>query len=122
MSLKNSPLSGSASTSGITISLGTYSYGTITTTSISASYSYINMSPPKTTYHILGEDFESTEGYRSENLSIIIATLNVLGKPYYDELKKQNIHFSNDMDEFIRKRLLIIERDKKINSVITKSY
>lgn len=119
MSLKNSPLSGSASTSRVTISLGTYSYGTITTTATSG---YINVAPSKTTYHILGEDFESTEGYRSENLSIIIATLNVLGKSYYDELKKQNIHFSNDMDEFINKRLLIIERDRKINSVITKSY
>jgi len=41
-----------------------------------------------------------------------------LAKVYYEELKKNKIIFSEDVDEIIQKRLLVIERDRKINSII----
>ena len=48
----------------------------------------------------------------------MISTLNVLGKPFYEELKKNNVSFTDEMDKFIQQRLKVIDRDKKIDSII----
>jgi hypothetical protein len=71
----------------------------------------------KSIYHILGEEFE-TDGYLDGTTAIMISTLNVLGRPFYDELRKNNVSFPDKMDKFIQQRLKIIERDKKIDSLI----
>lgn len=71
----------------------------------------------KTTYVILGEEYE-TEGYPDTSLGIAIATLNVLGKPYWLELKKQQFSFGYDMDSFIEERITVLDRDKKINDIL----
>ena len=70
-----------------------------------------------TKYHILGEEFENS-GYLDGTTAVMISTLNVLGKPFYDELKKNNVSFPDDMDEFIQQRLKVLERDVKIESII----
>ena len=76
----------------------------------------------------LGQDIDGTNfgdnSAASVSLSldgttvIMISTLNVLGKPFYEELKKNNVSFPNDMDEFIQQRLKVLDRDKKIDSII----
>jgi len=71
----------------------------------------------KTTYVILGEEYE-TNGYPDPTLGMAIATLNVLGKPYWLELKKQNFSFGYDMDAFIEERITVLDRDKKINDIL----
>ena len=71
----------------------------------------------KTTYVILGEEYE-IEGYPDTSLGIAIATLNVLGKPYWLELKKQQFSFGYDMDSFIEERITVLDRDKKINDIL----
>jgi hypothetical protein len=71
----------------------------------------------KTTYVILGEEYES-EGYPDPTLGMAIATLNVLGKPYWLELKKQSFSFGYEMDKFIEERITILDRDKKINDIL----
>lgn len=71
----------------------------------------------KTTYVILGEEYE-TEGYPDTSLGIAIATLNVLGKPYWLELKKQSFSFGYEMDKFIEERITVLDRDKKINDIL----
>jgi hypothetical protein len=48
----------------------------------------------------------------------MISTLNVLGKPFYEELKKNNVSFPDDMDKFIQQRLKVIDRDKKIKDIL----
>jgi hypothetical protein len=48
----------------------------------------------------------------------MICTLNVLGRPFYEELKKNKISFPQEMDEFIQQRLKVLERDMKIESII----
>jgi hypothetical protein len=69
------------------------------------------------TYVILGEEYE-TEGYPDTSLCIAIATLNVLGKPYWLELKKQSFSFGYDMDAFIEERITVLDRDKKIDDIL----
>jgi hypothetical protein len=93
----------------------TLSSGVFTTTTLT-------IKPQKTTYHILGEDFE-VEGLRNEWISVNISHLNTyakfgLAKVFYEELKKNNIQFSEEIDGFIQKRISVIERDRKINSII----
>jgi thymidylate synthase len=85
------------------------------TTSI--NYNYNLNTSVKTTYHILGEDVE-VSGYIDGTTAIMISTLNVLGKPYYDELKKNNVSFSNEIEDFLKQKFKILERDTKIDSIL----
>ena len=103
-----SALSGSY---GLTGSTGTIS----TSTGIGSVYSTLLA---KSTYHILGEDVE-VDGYKDNTIVMIIATINVLGKPYYDELLKQGVILPSEILTFLEKNFLILERDRKIDSIIS---
>lgn len=50
----------------------------------------------------------------------MISTLNVLGEPYWKELKRLDYAFSEDVEEFIEKRIKIERRNKNID-IITNS-
>jgi hypothetical protein len=50
---------------------------------------------------------------------MIIATINVLGKPYYDELLKQGVVLPSEISTFLERKFLILERDRKIDSIIS---
>ena len=100
---------GTISTSTVT----SYSAGTITT----SGSAYRTLST-KTTYHILEEDVE-VDGYKDNTIVMIIATINVLGKPYYDELLKQGVILPSEILTFLEKKFLILERDRKIDSIIS---
>lgn len=76
-----------------------------------------NTTIAKTKYHILGEDVE-VSGYIDGTTAMMISTLNVLGKAYYDELKKNNVSFSNEIEDFIKQKFKILERDNKIDSIL----
>lgn len=67
----------------------------------------------KCTYHILGEDVE-LNGYIDTNTVILISTLNVLGKPFYDELKKNKVSFNNEIEDYLRVKF----RDIKIETIL----
>ena len=115
-------ISSSVGNSGIINISGTNS--SITTSTLSSSGQYLtwggstmNYSINKTTYHVLGEDIE-VDDYGDPHLAIAISTLNVLGRPFYEELKKNKISFPQEMDEFIQQRLKVLERDMKIESII----
>lgn len=68
--------------------------------------------------HILGEDYELKNSYNDSTLAITIATLNVLKRPFWDELKKQSIKFDKDLEEFIEERLRILDRDVKLETLL----
>lgn len=68
----------------------------------------------KSKYYILGEYFEF-DGYVDTYSSSIISTLNVLGKPYWEQLKMNNISFSKEIEEFIQSRFDLIENKKYLN-------
>ncbi len=76
-------------------------------------------SQPTTTYIILGEEFKAKSYYIDLPVANVIATLNVLGKPYWDELKKQGPGLDYDMIEFIENRIKVIERDKKVDDILS---
>ena len=115
---KSTSTSTITSNSTSTISISNNSGGTLTTSS-GGNVNYVTTGYSFTTakYHILGEDFE-TNGYLDGTTVIMISTLNVLGKPFYEELKKNNVPFPDDMDKFIQQRLKVLDRDKKIDSII----
>jgi len=107
-----------------TISITSGCGGIITTTGSNNNLVYsssgsITISTPKNTYYILGEEFE-TDSYRTDSsLALIISSINIMGKPFYDDLKKQGVELPTDIDDFINERFKIIERDKKIEDIIT---
>jgi len=123
------PIYGTPSVSGTLIS-GTGSTGTLIvsgtnsniTTSIGNSQylvcgSTMNYTMSKTTYHILGEDIQ-IDGYNDPHLAVIISTLNVLGKPFYDELKKNNVSLPTEIEEYLELKFKILERDRKIKDIL----
>jgi hypothetical protein len=71
--------------------------------------------PIESEYTVLGE---KTTLPGSENIAIIIATLNVLGRPFYEELIIQGVSLPEKLIELIERRLVIKERDDKIGSII----
>jgi hypothetical protein len=115
------PIFGTPSTT-LTIS-GTNSNITTTTNSNGQYLVYggstLNYTVNKTTYHVLGEDIQ-VESYIDPNLAVVISTLNVLGKPFYDELKKNNITLPLEIEKYLDRKFLILERDRKINDVLIK--
>jgi hypothetical protein len=72
----------------------------------------------KATYHVLGEDVEVSNSYTDGNTAMMIATLNVLGKPFLDELHKNNVFFPSEIEKYLEKKFKWIERDKKIDDII----
>lgn len=69
-------------------------------------------------YHILGEDVEFSDVLTDQNLITIISTLNVLGKPFYEELKKNGYNFPQQIDYFLQKKFVEIDREIKISGLI----
>ena len=75
------------------------------------------LSPQKVTYHVLGEDIE-VSGYYDTNLVMIISILNVLKKPYYDELKKNRFKFPEEIENCLR----IGFRDNLIDEIMKPTF
>lgn len=108
----------SISSSGCII-LGTNSNITTTISGSSLVYSSGTLGIAKAKYHILGEDYEiKNTSYTDPNLALVISTLNVLKRPFWEELKKQSIKFDQDLENFIEERLKIYDRDEKLESLL----
>ena len=88
------------------------SFGTSLTTT--AGHGFTINYQPKAKYHILGEDVEVSGQYPEANTLMMIATLNVLGKPFLDELHKNNVFFAPEIEEYLKVKF----RDKKIDDII----
>ena len=71
----------------------------------------------KTTYHILGEYVE-VKGWTDAYLIMIISTLNILKKPYYEELKKNNFRFPTEIDDYLK----IAFRDDLIDEIMKPTF
>ena len=114
-------ISNTVGNSGIISISGTNS--SITTSTLSSGQyltlggSTISYTMNKITYHVLGEDIQ-VDGYGDPNLAVVISTLNVLGKPFYDELKKNNITLPTEIEEYLELKFKILERDRKIKDIL----
>ena len=71
----------------------------------------------KAKYIILGEEVE-VDGYQDSTTAMMISSINIMGKPFYDDLKKQNVHLPVEIEEFLEQRFIILERDKKIEDIL----
>ena len=65
----------------------------------------------------MGEDIQ-VDSYANAELGIAISTLNMLGKPFYDQLKKNNVSFPTEIEEYLEKKFKILERDRKIKDIL----
>lgn len=112
-----------SNTGSITVSGGYGMTGTSITISgstvsiASSSAGLFTIQSQKTTYHILGEDVE-VDGYKDFTTALYISMINVAGREYYEEVKKQGLKFSEQIDNAIQKRLTIYEREKKLNTLL----
>ena len=97
-----------ATTGGL--STGTTTTGTYTT-------SYYTTATLKSFYHLMGEDIE-VEGFTDLNIASTIALINTLGWKYYEELKKNNVTFSTDLEYILEQRYKVYVREQKINSIL----
>ena len=109
----NSTISGGQNN---TITSGSYNTA-IGSSSLGIYGTSFNTTIAKTKYHILGEEVE-VAGYIDGTTAMMISTLNVLSKPYYDELKKNNVSFSNEIEDFIKQKFKILKREDRIDSIL----
>ena len=105
-------------TSAFSDSLGSTSStaGIISTSSISTSTDSSQYGSLQSSYHVLGEDIRFS-GYSNAISALAISTLNVLGKPFYDELKKNQIYLPKEIEDYLELKFKILERDRKIDDV-----
>jgi len=79
-----------------------------------------NLSFVKAKYHILGEDV-TVSGNKDGTTAMMIATLNVLGRPFYEELRKNDVCFPPDIEEYLQERFRAEERNDKIEEILDKN-
>ena len=109
--------------SGIFVITGSSSNTSTTVSGTNLVYSGgsgLTMASQKNIYHILGEDVEVSNGgyYKDTNLITNISILNVLGKPFLDELHKNGAFFPTEIEDYLENKFKWLERDKKIDDVI----
>jgi len=71
-----------------------------------------------TNYYILGEYVEVKSQFHDTNLAIIVSSINVLGRAFYDSLKENYVYLPSEIEEYLQNKFKILERDEKINKII----
>jgi hypothetical protein len=72
----------------------------------------------KAKFFIMGEEVTIEDSYNDTFSGMIIATLNVLGWTYYEQLKKNNTHFNMKLEDVLDKMYLVYQRSLKIEEVL----
>jgi hypothetical protein len=83
---------------------------------VSISYSIKN----SCSYNILGESIE-VDGSNCPIVAMYVSMINILGKTFYDEIKKQNIQLPKEISKFIDDNIVSWERNKKLDTIVNKS-
>lgn len=71
----------------------------------------------KTKYIILDKEVEVT-GYTDPVVAMYISMINLAGKKFYDEVKKQGVNFPKEIEEFLQKELIPWERNRKLDIIL----
>jgi hypothetical protein len=111
---------GAVTTNTIGIGTNTGAITTIGTGNIalgSSGTSTYTIAQEKTTYYILGEYVE-VKGWSDPYLTMAISTLNILKKPYYEELRKNNFKFPTEIEEYLK----IAFRDDIIDEIMKPTF
>lgn len=108
---RTSSLNSSIGCYGSISTCGTIStYGSINTYGSTSTYGSVSYDVTQR-YNILGEEFELDISYETVQ---IICMINVLGKPYYNQLKINNIIIPEELDTI----LIRLFRNKLIEDII----
>lgn len=99
--------------------------GSLTYTSTNSGYftngamniSVISSHNNKKSYIILGEEVYF-DGYIDLATATALSTLNLLGKPFYDDMRKNGYKFCNEIEEYLRVKFL----DQKIGKVLEENF
>lgn len=91
--------------------------GAITTIGTNGTSNSYTIAQEKTTYYILGEYVE-VKGWSDAYLIMAIASLNILKKPYYEELKRNNFKFPIEIEEYLK----VAFRDDLIDEIIKPTF
>jgi hypothetical protein len=70
-----------------------------------------------TKYNILGVDVELNE-YFDISVALYLSMMNMLGYRFYYELKKNNITFSEEIENIILQRIKVLNRDDHIEKLV----
>lgn len=126
----NSPtltIYGGSSSTWTSGSYGTFSGSTTTTvTSVGGTFSsgssgisYIGYHSvvSKVKYVVLGKEIE-VDGYKDAVTALYISMINLQGKPFYDEVKKQGVDFPKEIEEYLKTALIQWDREKKLDTLL----
>jgi len=72
----------------------------------------------KTKYIILGEECELESSYQDPYVGIIISLINCTGIQLYEEMKKNGVTFSKEIEKILEKKLKAEKRNRKIKIVM----
>lgn len=94
---------------------GTFS-GSSTTTVASNTFIGYSSVVSKVKYVVLGKEIE-VEGYKDAVTALYIS-MNLHGKVFYDEVKKQGVDFPREIEDYLKIALIPWERDKKLDTLL----
>jgi hypothetical protein len=115
MSGGGSWISGTLGATGFSGSIGvTGTTASWTTTTVTSGY--LNIQPQKTKYNVLGTEIE-VDGYTDPVVAMYISMVNIMGKQFYDEVKKQGVNFPKEIESFLEKALIAWNRNEKIDTI-----
>lgn len=77
-------------------------------------YSSVSM---KTKYIVLGKEIE-VNGYKDSMTALYVSMINLNGKPFYDEVKKQGVDFPKEIEDYLEKAIISWNRNEKISSIL----
>lgn len=82
-----------------------------------SSVGYYSIQPQTTKYVVLGKEID-VSGYKDGMTALYISMVNVMGKAFYDEVKKQGVNFPPEIEEYLKVALISFERGKKLDILL----
>lgn len=109
--------SGTSSTYTVTSITGNSGYYGVTGSF--TGYSFISHTTlSKVKYNVLGKDIEVDGSYKDATTALYISMVNLQGKAFYDEVKKQGIEFPKEIEDYLKVALIPWERNKKLDTLL----
>lgn len=108
---------GSSGVSGTTTTIASVG-GTFSSGSGFGSFVGYHTTISKIKYHVLGKDIEVSGSYKDATTALYVSLVNIHGKQFYDEVKKQGVDFPTEIEEYLKVALISWERDKKLNILL----
>ena len=105
-------LTASSSTSG-----ANYAIGLTAGYYLGSGSTFIGYSSSKVKYFILDEYVE-VDGYSDPTTALYLSMINMMGKPFYDDVKKQGVKFPAEIEKYLEKKIISWNRNKKIDTIL----